>query len=42
MEEIKIDLLCEELETLNEGKGKPICIWEDEDRNLKITISYKE
>lgn len=42
MKEIKIKLLEEELETLNKGNGKEVSIFESEDRNIKIIISYSK
>ena len=40
MEKIKIELFDEEMQSLN--KGKEICIFESEDRNIKIFIKKQK
>jgi len=40
MEEIKINLFKEELDSLN--KGKEICLYEDEGRDILIKLRYEE
>jgi len=37
----KIDLMLEEMKTLIKGKGKRISIIDDEDKNVKVFVSFK-